>query len=801
MLTLLTSLALAADLHVPATYATIGDALDAATPDDILIVSEGTYAENLTFTDDMVLLLAPGVVLEPADVTEPVVRVSDGTWLQLYGGELRGQGGPGIDVNGDLLLVGSLLTGFGTVGDGTRAVMVQPNAEATIDGASLVDNPGGAVWSDGAALLYLQSSAFSDNHADFGASLYATNTFVNVYACLFEDEEADQQGGALYVASGSLDLSASWLHGNDAPLGGAVSTEFAEVYSYSNLFCDNSADLGGAIRDLYGFVDTSYDTYVANDANAAGMAIYGQGSLVYASNGIVAHHQGTTALHVDFTPYSSTDRVDFFDNSADTSGFSILRNSSFLDPGFFGYPASCDLHDLRTAISFGAFSGSLQGDVDRDGWSALVDCDDGDADVHPTAVEVVGDNVDDNCDDLLLCWADTDGDGAADRSRIAYSVGSCGYYPGSASDSAPDDCDDADASVLPGATEIAGDGIDQDCDGVDLCYVDGDGDGARTDDTVVGTTLACDGPGEAPASAPVDCDDTDALRSPTLAEVPGDGIDGDCNGTELCYFDGDGDGYGTSSTVQSTDLACGDPTLATNTNDCDDADADVNPGAPEVPADGVDSDCDGLEQCFLDADADGYGSTDTVASPLLDCVGVDLSSTDDDCDDVNAQVHPGATEVACNGADDDCVGGDENGGDADGDGSPACLDCDDADGSRFPGNPEVSCNGIDDDCDELSVDAPDVDGDGVSVCDDDCDDDDAAVSPLATEVACNGVDDDCDPTTIDCLTDETTPTPTTASGGPPPPTPPDYGCGCSQLQLGGGWLAGCLALIVARRRR
>ena len=39
------------------------------------------------------------------------------------------------------------------------------------------------------------------------------------------------------------------------------------------------------------------------------------------------------------------------------------------------------------------------------------------------------------------------------------------------------DCDDSDASVFPGATEIAGDGIDQDCNGTDLPDGDGDGDG------------------------------------------------------------------------------------------------------------------------------------------------------------------------------------------------------------------------------------------------------------------------------------------------------------------------------------
>jgi hypothetical protein len=44
------------------------------------------------------------------------------------------------------------------------------------------------------------------------------------------------------------------------------------------------------------------------------------------------------------------------------------------------------------------------------------------------------------------------------------------------------DCNDNDASIHPGATETPGDGIDQDCDGVDLpAIVDTDGDGISDD--------------------------------------------------------------------------------------------------------------------------------------------------------------------------------------------------------------------------------------------------------------------------------------------------------------------------------
>ncbi|MDP7111688.1 MAG: MopE-related protein, partial [Myxococcota bacterium] len=80
-----------------------------------------------------------------------------------------------------------------------------------------------------------------------------------------------------------------------------------------------------------------------------------------------------------------------------------------------------------------------------------------------------------------------------------------------------EDCNDNNASIYPEAPEVPYDGIDQDCDGVDLTDIDEDGyDGG-------------------PYGA--DCNDNDGDVSPDATEDCEDGIDGDCDGIADGYDD------------------------------------------------------------------------------------------------------------------------------------------------------------------------------------------------------------------------------------------------------------------------
>lgn len=182
-----------------------------------------------------------------------------------------------------------------------------------------------------------------------------------------------------------------------------------------------------------------------------------------------------------------------------------------------------------------------------------------------------------------------------------------GFFTGSSDDASDKlagqvDCKDDDALVYPGAFELPCGGIDYDCDG------------------------------HAPDATKVTWHDVSdanlwnsrcgmACAAPDHAETAGNLYDEDCDGR---VEDADRDGYD----------SYGDPA------DCDDLNPNAHPGGTEVAGNHADDDCDGVS---LDDDNDGYfgWGQEFLA---LEQLGVDPEEHPEqfgDCNDHNAQVHPG----------------------------------------------------------------------------------------------------------------------------------------------------------------
>ncbi len=102
-----------------------------------------------------------------------------------------------------------------------------------------------------------------------------------------------------------------------------------------------------------------------------------------------------------------------------------------------------DTIDSVSGCEAATVDAALERDADHDGWAKPADCDDAAPAVHPTAVDVPQNGIDENCTSGDELFADRDGDGTP----------------------SPLDCDDADAGKRPGKKEIPGNDKDDDCDG------------------------------------------------------------------------------------------------------------------------------------------------------------------------------------------------------------------------------------------------------------------------------------------------------------------------------------------------
>ena len=381
--------------------------------------------------------------------------------------------------------------------------------------------------------------------------------------------------------------------------------------------------------------------------------------------------------------------------------------------------------------------------------TAATDCDDSNAAVHPGAVEQCN-GLDDNCDGQTdegfgtgaTCTAGT---GACQRSGLTVCTASgsgveCNVTQGDpmaeTCNGIDDNCDGRtdEGLAAPGcalqtgvcagskqtcggaagwlactaasypssyqAVETTCDSLDNDCDG-------------QTDEGPVGGGSCFAGTGACQASGTFAC----VAGTVTCNAVPGtpsnelcNGLDDNCNGTtDEGFTVGPACTVGVGACARVGSSVCKADGTGTQCS------AVAGAASAEV-CNGVDDDCDGATDeanatgCtvyYQDQDLDGYGNTG--ASACLCAPNATYGATvGGDCDDTNAAVRPGATEI-CNGRDDDCDGSTDEGilagaactvgtGACQASGNFACVSgafvC-----NAVAGAPTVeTCNGIDDNC-------------------------------------------------------------------------------------------------------
>jgi hypothetical protein len=290
------------------------------------------------------------------------------------------------------------------------------------------------------------------------------------------------------------------------------------------------------------------------------------------------------------------------------------------------------------------------------------DCDDTASAVNPGATETCN-GADDDCDGdtdeagatgASTYYADDDGDGYGDAASTATS---CSLPSGYSTDNT--DCDDADATSNPGATEVCDDGADNDCDGDDNgCELSGTTASGSSDLILYGASSG-DALGGSVAVADCDGDGNDDLLA-GAATVNGSGSGtGDIGRAYLFYGPLDG-----SESLSDYDASFS----GTDNNEY------LSSSSAALDIDG-----DGEDEVALGAYAYDNGTNTTAGRVVL---FADSGSGDSDASSASATILLAETKAY--------VGWDvANGGDYDGDGNDDLIvsaSLEDASGLSNPGS-------------------------------------------------------------------------------------------------------------------
>ncbi len=557
------------------------------------------------------------------------------------------------------------------------AIAIQDTVFA-MRGTTLDQNQATGTWSEGGALCALgadvdiQDSTFSDNQAyDYGA-VWLYEGQASLHGTTFQRNLAEQWGGALGAFSTTLEIRDCRFEANEARYTSAIRADGRSITIGQTEIAQNIADDYEAV-EIFSFFGEATEVVLEDlqvwDNRSGAATIYVQDATSlqvlggrferniseYLGGALWVYDTPTEVVGTEFVNniaaikggaiYLSGQSVEvresvFLNNSADrggaicyqddgSDGYLVLNNNVFgCNEAYYGGAIYVDGADLLSrnnlyvenqAVDDGAAIelalltfvdaayDTYVGNRTGDGYGVVSAYDAEDTAWGQVAYSVFAENTTAAVDAELLgsqpalkaphnlLW---DNDvGSEDEADNDTAIRGDPVLQGISLDG---DCTNDDPLLGTGsAAARAGDPDDVNCDG-----------SSPTDLGATGgpDSLWCDADGDGTIGLD-DCDDQDPLVQPG-AEESCNGLDDDCDGEvdeppvvdgATWTLDADGDGWGDDATATTacTVADLGDPPAGARWvgagGDCDDGDADVHPGAVDTPGDGIDQDCDGAD--------------------------------------------------------------------------------------------------------------------------------------------------------------------------------------------------------------
>ncbi len=303
-----------------APFTTIGSAIQASSPGDVIEICPGTYGENLVIVGKQLTLIGTGgtdaTVIDGGGLAPAlIVRQTDGAGVRLQGLTLRN--GKTDTSGGGIRCVDSALTIAATTFTGNQARdgggMHAAGCAVDLDGARFHGNQatygGGLYLADGTATI--RNSQFRTNQARRGGGAYLSNDAV-VEDSVFAENTADWTGGGVYVF------------------------EHAPIFRRNTISANYSFNDGGGMYFHWGTPTLIENHVVGNRSDDDGGGIRLFTSMAVVERNIIENNEsgdGGGGIRISHLPCQLTDNIIRGNKAGSGGGIDLDNDSSVIRGG------------------------------------------------------------------------------------------------------------------------------------------------------------------------------------------------------------------------------------------------------------------------------------------------------------------------------------------------------------------------------------------------------------------------------------------------------------------------------------
>ncbi|MHC4941956.1 MAG: right-handed parallel beta-helix repeat-containing protein [Planctomycetota bacterium] len=279
-----------ATLEVPAQYPTIQAAIDAAEDGDTVLVSPGTYVENIDFIGKAIIVTSSdgpwSTVIDGSQARRVAVFLNDEGQDSVLKGFLINNGLGGIQCKyASPTLTCNVIAKNGHGGTGHGAGIYCEHASPDI-GHNLITGNKTFSYGGGIACQYdsdasIHDNIITNNHAGYygggiNINLCSPSVINNVISDNFIDE---REGGGIYCIHSESVIMDNTITGNLADVGGGIHCGFnSSPFIANNIIAGNQVDLYGWGGGVCCWQNSSTVHFVNNTVTAnSAKGVYGQG--------------------------------------------------------------------------------------------------------------------------------------------------------------------------------------------------------------------------------------------------------------------------------------------------------------------------------------------------------------------------------------------------------------------------------------------------------------------------------------------------------------------------------------------